>query len=70
MFLARAIVGTAIACPRVAVDGVNVKGLNDAVLLNGAGVEAASTVIGSDTVFGTKNSLIPIGHIIHYMTNF
>jgi hypothetical protein len=45
MLRALAIVGIAIACPRVAVDGVNVKGLNDAVLLKGAGVEAASTVI-------------------------
>jgi hypothetical protein len=66
MFLARAIVGTAIACPRVAVDGVKVKGLNDAVLLNGAGVEAASTVICSGADFGKNISLIPIADIIHY----
>ncbi len=39
-----AIVGTAIACWREATDCVNTKGLNEAVLLNGAGVEAASTV--------------------------
>jgi hypothetical protein len=36
------------------------------VLLNGAGVEAASTVI-SVVGFGVVNkSLIPIGHIIRY----
>jgi len=44
--------------------------LNDAVLLNGAGVEAASTVICSGADFGNKNSLIPIGHTIHYMPSF
>jgi hypothetical protein len=70
MLRARAIVGTAIACPRVAVDGVNVKGLNDAVLLNGAGVEAASTVSCAGADFGNKNSLIPIRHIVHYMPSF
>lgn len=66
IFRALAIVGTAIACWRVATDCVNIKGLKDAVLLNGAGAEAASTVI-SVVGFGVVNkSLIPIGHIIRY----
>jgi hypothetical protein len=64
IFLARAMVGIAMACWRVAVDGVNVNGLSAAVLLNGAGVEAASTVIGSGFIDGTKLSKNPIRHII------
>ena len=66
IFLARAIVGTAIACWRLATDCVNTKGLNDAVLLNGAGVEAASTVISTAGLLDVKISRIPIGHIIRY----
>jgi hypothetical protein len=46
-----------------------VNGLKDAVLLNGAGVEAASTVICSGADFGKNISLIPIGQSIHYLTN-
>ena len=66
IFLARAIVGTAIACWRLATDWVNTKGLNDAVLLNGAGVEAASTVTSIAGLLDVKMSRIPIGHIIRY----
>ena len=66
MFLARAIVGTAIACWREATDCVNTKGLNEAVLLNGAGVEAASTVTSTAGFDDVKMSRIPIGHIIRY----
>jgi hypothetical protein len=69
MLRARAIVGTAIACWREATDWVNTKGLNEAVLLNGAGVEAASTVISTEG-FDVKISRIPIGHIIHELSNF
>ena len=63
MLRARAIVGTAIACWRLATDCVNTKGLNEAVLLNGAGADAASTVISTEGL-DVKISRIPIGHII------
>jgi len=36
------------------------------VLLNGAGVEAASTVISIAGLLDVKISRIPIGHIIRY----
>jgi hypothetical protein len=61
---ARAIVGIAIACARVAELDVKMKGEIDPVLLKGAGVDAASTVIGAAGVFGMKKSNRAIRQII------
>jgi hypothetical protein len=61
---ALAIVGTAIACARVAALDVKTKGDIEPVLLKGAGVDAASTVIAGAGVFGIKKSNSAIGQII------